>query len=55
MKNGEPWPFLGEGGRSKILGGVEMVIFLSDKFAKLCSIREFFRTLSICLKMGNFK
>lgn len=55
MKNGEPWPFLGERGRSKILGGVEMVIFLSDKFAKLCSIREFFRTLSICLKMGIFK
>lgn len=56
MKNGEPWPFLGEGGRSKILGGVEMVIFLSDKFAKLCSIREFIRTLRIDMfKNGNFQ
>lgn len=33
-----------------------MVIFLSDKFAKLCSIREFIRTLRIDMfKNGNFQ
>lgn len=33
-----------------------MVIFLSDKFAKLCSIREFIRTFCIDMfKNGNFQ